>query len=366
MERLDARLRELPVAGMHDLAVRVSGIDECRGWWKGRGNAFPPDLGRWMDRAIPVAADASARMSSPDGLPPPGKPAWGATRSGHGDGARAVRTGYAELLRSVFEGHRDMEFGKECILRLHDRLLKDSARNRSHRGRYRSAMDRPGPYRQERMESLALRPAEPHLVHAEMNRLTEWTAARLASPGYHPLLVIGSFLLEFLAIRPFADGNGRMGRILAHLLLLRQGYEHVPFVPLDRIIADRMPGIQFALRRAQARRNLPRPDILPWLQAFLDVLQAQAEELRILLEGSPREELLSGNQRAVLSLFDRHREVGVRLVHRELGIPRDTAKQVLGRLLKLQLVRREGAGRAARYRRLPLYPEGRPSPGPAR
>jgi Fic family protein len=366
MERLDARLKELPPAGIHDLVVRISGIDECKGWWKGRGNAFPTDLRRMMDAAIPVSADASARISARNALPSSEPPPWGKKRPVRRGGADPPKTGYAELLRSVCEEHRAMEFGKELVLRFHAQLLKDSPADRAHRGRYRSLMDRPGPYRREGMESLALRPTEPHLVHEEMRILTEWTEARLGSPDYHPLLVIASFLLEFLAIRPFADGNGRMSRILAHLLLLKQGYEHVPCVPLDRIIADRMAEIQIALRRAQARRNFPRPDILPWLRAFLDVLQAQAAELRSLLEGRPREDLLSDNQRAVLSLFDRHREVTIRLAHKELGIPRDTAKQVLGRLHRRNLVLRAGAGRASRYQRPPSYPDGRPSPGPAR
>lgn len=366
MERLDVRLKEIPPPGFHDLVVRVSGIDECKGWWEGRSDAFPSELRRLKGRTIPVSADASARMSARNVLPPSGKPPWGARRSAQGDGADALRTGYAELLRSVFEGHRDMEFGKELILRFHAQLLKNSPADRAHRGRYRSMMDKPGPYRREGMESLALRPTESHLVHGEMGVLTEWTAARLGAPDYHPLLVIASFLLEFLAIRPFADGNGRMSRILAHFLLLKRGYGHVPYVSLDRIIADRMAEVQIALRRAQARRNFPRPDILPWLRAFLDVLQAQAAELQRQLEGRPREDLLSENQRAVLSLFDRHREVSIRLVHSELGIPRDTAKQVLGRLQRLNLVLRAGAGRASRYQRPPSYPVRRPSPAPAR
>jgi Fic family protein len=366
MERLDARLKEIPPPGFHDLVVRVSGIDECKGWWEGRSGAFPSELRRLKERAIPVSADASARMSARNVLPPSGQPPWGARRFARGEGTDAARTGYGELLRSVFEGHSDMEFGRELILHFHAQLLKDSPADRAQRGRYRSMMDRPGPYRREGMESLALRPTESHLVHGEMGTLTEWTAARLAAPDYHPLLVIASFLLEFLAIRPFADGNGRMSRILAHFLLLKRGYEHVPYVSLDRVIADRMAEVQIALRRAQARRNFPRPDILPWLRAFLEVLQAQAAELRMLLEGRPREDILSENQRAVLSLFDRHREVSIRLVHGELGIPRDTAKQVLGRLQMLNLVLRAGSGRASRYLRPPRYPDGRPSPGPAR
>ena len=61
--------------------------------------------------------------------------------------------------------------------------------------------------------------------------------------------------------------------------------------------------------------------------------------------------MLSRNQLAVLELFERTDEVSNRQVCRELGIPKDTAKQVLNRLLSLNLIRREGSGRAVRYRK---------------
>ena len=122
------------------------------------------------------------------------------------------------------------------------------------------------------------------------------------------------------------------------------------------VIADRGPDHLIALRKAQAKRNFPRPDITPWLGAFFEVVQAQAMELRSVLERRPGENLLSGNQRAVLSLLDRHGEVSIRIVCRELGIPRDTAKQVLRRLSDMNLVLRSGAGRATRYLLPPLSP----------
>ena len=95
----------------------------------------------------------------------------------------------------------------------------------------------------------------------------------------------------------------------------------------------------------------------------LDVIEIDAasnrgidsiRELRETVAGRPADSLLSENQLAALDLLQRNREVTNRLVCRELGIPRDTAKQVLARLVALNMVQRVGAGRAARYRKAPL------------
>jgi len=330
--RLDVRLRELPPSAHHELTGRVSAIDECRGWWQGRGRFSPSVLGRLRKQSLAFAAPSPGKGAA---VPPRG-------------------SAYAELLRSVFDGHRDLEFGEELILRFHARLFRSSSAGGGGGGQYKTLSARPPAFLFSGMESPALRPTDPHLVPREMEVLTGWTALRLSSPPvFHPLLVIPAFLLEFLAIRPFADGNLRMSRALAALLLLKCGYGFVPYLLLDKAIADREMEYAISLRRAQARRNLPRPDISSWLLAFLDVVRVQAGELRRLLEDRPREELLSGNQQGVLALLDRHREVNIRLAQRELGIPRNTAKQVLRRLCELNMARRAGAGRAARYLRVP-------------
>ena len=352
--RFDTRLRELPSAVLHELAGRIGAVDECRGWWQGRGQAPPPVLERLRRQALARSAGAAIPFSEPRPPQPPRRSPWERGSPGRRPGSSPPASGYAELLRSVFDGHREMEFGKDLILRFHERLSRSSPAGGTARGQYRTLPIRPPAFLHSGMESPALRPTDPHLVPREMDVLIGWTALRLASPPvFHPLLVIPAFLLEFLAIRPFASENLRMSRVLAAFLLLKSGYGYVPYVSLDKAIADREMEYAIALRRAQARRNLPRPDISSWILAFLDVLRAQAGELRLLLEDRPREELLSGNQRAVLELFGRHRELSVRQVRRELGIPRDTVKQVLRRLCELDLARRAGAGRAARYLRNP-------------
>src|SRR3990167_1997225 len=63
-----------------------------------------------------------------------------------------------------------------------------------------------------------------YLTQKEVQELVDWVNVELGIQKIHPLIVIGNFLVEFLKIHPFEDGNGRLSRILANLLLLQAGY----------------------------------------------------------------------------------------------------------------------------------------------
>ena len=347
---LDLRLRELPPGTLHDLLVKIAEIDEFKGWWNGRDRTDATNLARRKTRVVKISAAASAEIDRRDSsrTNAAGHPRAIAHRESE-DRDRAHITGYAELLSCVFDHHADMEFSQHVIFQFHVALMKYSATDQRQRGRYKNARDRITPDLRRSIESIALRPADPLVIPREMEAVTEWAATQLASSEFHPLLVIAGFVLEFLAIRPFVEANGRMSRILTTFLLLRCGYAYIPYASLEKVIADRRTEYHLALRRGQVNRYLPRPDIAPWLRAFLDVLRAHTVELRAAIEGRPGAHLLSMNQLGVLELLDRHREVTNRLACHELGISKDTAKQVLNRLLALNMIRRLGSGRAIRY-----------------
>ena len=60
-----------------------------------------------------------------------------------------------------------------------------------------------------------------------MRELVEWTRDAYTDKQLHPLLIIGIFIVRFLAIHPFQDGNGRLSRVITTLLLLKSGYTYV-------------------------------------------------------------------------------------------------------------------------------------------
>jgi Fic family protein len=350
-KRLDNRLPGISPPAWPAILSWISEIDELKGWWKGRFDPPPFYLVSLRRKTIALSAKASTGIGwvglprGPEGLSPSPVP----SRAEELRRASAAR--YAHLLKAMFDGHVKTPLTRETVFGIHDGLFKPSPPERENRGAYRSLPDRTAFTPRRTAESIALRPAAPEAIGAGMDALIAWTNSRLDSGAFHPLLVVAGFVLEFLAIRPFSAGNGRTSRLLTGLLLLRCGYAYLPYASLEKVISERKAEYYLSLRKSQASLHLPRPDMGPWFLAFLDAMRAHARELKGNLASLPAERRLSGNQEGVLALFERHREVTNRLVAGELALPRETAKQVLNRLVSLNLLVRAGAGRAVRYRR---------------
>src|SRR5712675_1374438 len=118
----------------------------------------------------------------------------------------------------------------------------------------------------------------------EMEALVAWTRKTLDEEALHPLLVIAVFIVAFLAIHPFQDGNGRLSRVLTTLLLLRAGYAYVPYASLERVIEENKDLYYRALRRTQTTLKTETPDWEPWIGFFLRCLKKQKDSLAIRLE----------------------------------------------------------------------------------
>ncbi|MBL8066616.1 MAG: Fic family protein [Chthonomonadaceae bacterium] len=91
-----------------------------------------------------------------------------------------------------------------------------------------------------------------------------------------PLLLVAEFHVDFLAIHPFADGNGRVGRMLASVLLARSGYGFVRSYPLDQVVLDTRRQYYDALLAAQSGWHTEDEDLTPWIEYFVGVIAEQA------------------------------------------------------------------------------------------
>ena len=94
----------------------------------------------------------------------------------------------------------------------------------------------------------------------------------------HPLILIGVFIVVFLAIHPFKDGNGRLSRVLT-TLLLRAGYGYVPYRSLETINERNKDGYYLALRRTQQAIRKEAQNWDPWLAFFLKTMAKQKDNL---------------------------------------------------------------------------------------
>ena len=183
-----------------------------------------------------------------------------------------------------------------------------------------------------------------------MHELVGWTRDQLREGALQALIVIAVFVVVFPKIHPFQDGNGRLSRILTTLLLLRAGYEYVPYSSLEGVVEANKDAYYLALRRTQRTIGTDKPDWTPWLLFFLKTLQQHKALLARKLE---RERVLVGALPELsVRLLECCREHGWLTVATALeltGATRNTVKDHLRRLTKVGHLVRRGAGRGTWY-----------------
>ena len=260
--------------------------------------------------------------------------------------------GYAAVMDLIFASWEHLKITENHIKQLHHVLLQYSSKDRRHRGAYKTLPNNVAAFDADgKQMGIVFETSEPFDTPAHMAELVHWVEHAEKDEQLHPLLVTGILIVRFLAIHPFQDGNGRISRVLTTLLLLRHGYEHVPYASLERIIEDNKELYYKALRSTQASFNTDKPDWQPWLLFFLRTLLRHAEFLKkkLLLEDQHILDQLPPSTVQILNLFDSHDQITVREASDLTGINRNTVKSSLSRLVKLRKIKQHGKGRSVYY-----------------
>ena len=172
--------------------------------------------------------------------------------------------GYYELLQNVFDAWKHIRFSENTIKHFHKELLKYVQKDRLHRGEYKKTENKVHMIDAEGKSVGILFDTTPaYLTPKEMQELVEAAQNAFKENKYPPLLIIGNFLVEFLKIHPFQDGNGRISRILTNLLLLHSGYQYMPYVSHEKLVEDNMYLVQLPFvpaSKAEYDINKMQPD----------------------------------------------------------------------------------------------------------
>ncbi|MDO5537482.1 MAG: Fic family protein [Desulfovibrionaceae bacterium] len=189
--------------------------------------------------------------------------------------------GCLDLLETVFDNHEHIPLTENYIRQLHKILLMPSEKDTRHRGRYKTSENAlyVSDADWETASCGIFLTASAFDTPRFMESLVAWTNEELDLKILHPVLIIGVFIVHFLAIHPFMDGNGRLSRALTNLLMLRQGYSHMPYASMEAAIEAERDGYYRALREAQKTIWGDAPDYTAWLAYFVDSLVRQARGL---------------------------------------------------------------------------------------
>jgi Fic family protein len=256
--------------------------------------------------------------------------------------------GYGELLNLVFESHRDVGLTENHLKQLHGTLLKYSERDAWHRGEYKKLDNDVAVMDGDRVVEVLFRTATPFDTPRLMEDLVRATNEALADPSFHPLVVIARFIVDFLAIHPFQDGNGRLARALTVLLLLRAEHDYIPYASLERIIEENKQAYYVALRESQlAMRDNPAA-FGGWLLFFLRTLQAQQRSLQRKLEVEQALLEVSDVQQRMADFITAQGRTTSKAIAEELSLQPRAVRYHLGILADRGVVVARG-GRKGRY-----------------
>ena len=259
--------------------------------------------------------------------------------------------GYAAAMDLVFESFEHIPVTENHIRQIHRTLLQFSTKDERHRGDYKvldnhvAAFDATG-----KQLGIVFETASPFETPFAMKRLVEWAEEAHKDGVLHPLLVTGIFVVWFLAIHPFQDGNGRLSRVLTTLLLLRHGYTYVPYASLESVIEENKEFYYKALRKTQATLRSEQVEWEAWLLFFLRCLVRQKENLRLKIQvEQQRVEASSPLAAAVMRLLDDLESITLAGAVKATGANRNTLKVKLAELVDEGLLARHGRGRGVFY-----------------
>jgi Fic family protein len=223
------------------------------------------------------------------------------------------------------------------VLKLH-RIMAAEVMDQGTAGQYRTIRVRVGGY-------VAPPPAR---VRPMMSDLLAWWNKNAAKTS--PILSSAIVHHQFETIHPFADGNGRAGRMLSLWELYRRGFDNHHIFSIDEFYWEDRPRYYAALQSVQEEEG----DLTVWLEYSAEGLRVTLEQVwsriqKLSARGGKAKLVLRPKQERLLHLLREHKALTPRELWDALGVSKQGALDLLRPLIKAGLVRRIGTKKAGRY-----------------
>ena len=259
--------------------------------------------------------------------------------------------GYSDAMDFILENFEDLKITENHIKQLHAILLKYSSKDIRHRGEYKKldnhvvAIDAKG-----KEIGVIFKTATPFKTPMKMADLIEWTNKAFELKEIHPLIIAGIFIVIFLAIHPFQDGNGRISRILTNLLLLKLGYNYIQYSSLESIIEENKDSYYKNLRDCQITLEAKKIKFENWILFFLKSLKKQKDNLEKKVKN---EKILQENfgelHLEILKILKNYNRLAISDIQRLTTANRSTLKAKLRDLVEIKKIKTFGKGRGVVY-----------------
>ena len=196
--------------------------------------------------------------------------------------------GYRDVLTTIHEKYEYIPPRSSIILQLHRDLFRYSGQSIG--GNYKNSDNVIAEELPDGTRRVRFVPVPAWETPETMENLCQAYEKAVQDPEMDPLLLMAMFILDFLCIHPFHDGNGRMSRLLTLLLLYRTGYFVGKYVSIEKLIADSKESYYEALQESSNGWHECENDYVPFIRYMLGVILAAyrgfGERVRLLAKGN--------------------------------------------------------------------------------
>ncbi len=326
----------------------VRGIGEYTGREQMYQRQMPQELEKLRQVAIIQSTESSNRI---EGITAPPRRIKDivAQKTQPQDRSEQEIAGYRDVLSTIHTNHENIQLRPNIILQFHRDLYQYAGETG---GMWKSVDNVISEREPDGRKVVRFQPVPAWQTPDAMDQLHQGFTAVWHSGNVDTMIVVSAFVLDFLCIHPFRDGNGRMARLLTLLLLYRAGLHVGRFISLEKLVEDSRRSYYDALYKSSQGWHEGKHDLIPWTEYLLGII------LRAYRELETRVGTLTGGRGAKTDMVLRaiqaaHGEFSVaELAEKCPTVSLDMIRHILRQERVKGLVECTGRGQAARWRKI--------------
>jgi len=257
--------------------------------------------------------------------------------------------GYRDVLNMIHTSYDGIPINSNIILQLHRDLYKYVA---SQGGVWKNQDNIISEQLPNGEKFIRFKPVSAFATESSMKELCDFLSELMQTEEVEPLILIGTYILDFLCIHPFNDGNGRMSRLLTLLLLYKYDYLVGRYISLEKVTEDSKEGYYETLRKSSSNWHDGEHNIFIWLEYFLGTILAAYRELESRVGHIDNKK---GNkdlriEEAIKNTLGIFTKSDIRNACPDIS--ESTINRVFNRLKEEKIIEVIGKGRSAKWKRL--------------
>lgn len=255
--------------------------------------------------------------------------------------------GYRDVLNTIHQNHEYIPIKPNMILQLHRDLYKFEGYDIG--GKYKTTDNIIEEEDLTGKKIVRFKPLAAWETPDAMQSLCDEFEKELSNKKIDDLILILMFILDFLCIHPFNDGNGRMSRLLTLLMLYRSGYIVGKYISIEHLIERTKESYYDSLEQSSLKWHENENNYTPFVKYMLGVLVAAYRDFENRVESFGRKNMSKPEQVAELIKETYGEITKTEILKKCQGVSQITVQRALAELLEKNDIIKIGGGRYTKY-----------------